>query len=272
MRRLVAVIALCACKQDKPAPEPAPAAPKQEIKLFVDEFQVSSLPLAQLKLWPRVDTLVPPAARRLALWRGVTLTLAGTETAIAHPATAYPATVPALFPGEGGTPVFGMFDPVALAKHGAPVFSASGVREVHIALANGSGSGEHEQPAAAGDTVQRELTLTVEARSGEQTLDRTKLLTMQREPAPGSDGEGKGWKLSKVLALAGVKHYERVLLTDVKGTSVTLEKQDLDEKTAIPFVKLNRQGTLRFRVFRKHADGWTTGSDLRGLTRIEVLK
>jgi hypothetical protein len=53
---------------------------------------------------------------------------------------------------------------------------------------------------------------------------------------------------------------------------LTLEKQDLDPKTNVPFVKLNRQGTLRFRVFEKQGDTWQPGPDLRGLVGIEVLK
>ena len=40
----------------------------------------------------------------------------------------------------------------------------------------------------------------------------------------------------------------------------------------MPFVKLNRQGTLRFIVFKKSGDTWTRGGDLRELTRIQVVK
>jgi hypothetical protein len=95
---------------------------------------------------------------------------------------------------------------------------------------------------------------------------------MPREAPPGGEGEGKGWKLSTILAQAGATKYERLLLADSKGTNLTLEKQDVDEKAAIPFVKLNRQGTLRFRVYRKQGDTWQPGSDLRGLTSVEILK
>jgi hypothetical protein len=98
------------------------------------------------------------------------------------------------------------------------------------------------------------------------------LRDIPREPAPGGDGEAKGWKLSRVLAAAGVTTYERVLLTDAKGATVTLEKADLDELNAIPFVKLNRQGSLRFRELHKQGDAWQSTADLRGLVKIEVLR
>jgi len=47
--------------------------------------------------------------------------------------------------------------------------------------------------------------------------------------------------------------------------------KDLDPKRAVPFVKLNRQGTLRFRVFKKQGDTWQPGQDVRGLVAVEVL-
>ena len=59
---------------------------------------------------------------------------------------------------------------------------------------------------------------------------------------------------------------------DAKGTNLNLEKQDLDPATAMPFVKLNRQGSLRFIVFKKQGEAWTRGGDLRDLAKIEVLK
>ena len=71
---------------------------------------------------------------------------------------------------------------------------------------------------------------------------------------------------------AGVKQYERLVLTGENGTNLTLEKQDLDPKTSVPFIKLNRQGSLRFRVYEKKGDTWQPGKDLRGLLRVEILK
>lgn len=66
--------------------------------------------------------------------------------------------------------------------------------------------------------------------------------------------------------------HERLRLTGENGTNLTLSKQDLDPKRAVPFVKLNRQGTLRFRVFKKQGDTWQPGRNLRGLIAVEVLQ
>ena len=63
-----------------------------------------------------------------------------------------------------------------------------------------------------------------------------------------------------------------MLLTDGKETALTLEKADLDEKVSVPYVKLNRQGSLRVIVYKKHGDAWQRGGDLRGLAYIEVQK
>jgi hypothetical protein len=54
--------------------------------------------------------------------------------------------------------------------------------------------------------------------------------------------------------------------------NLTLEKEDLDPKLAVPFIKLNRQGSLRFRTYRKQGTGWSMGGDLRGLRKIQVLQ
>ncbi len=240
------------------------------VLIFVDGTQVGTLANDQAALWPRLDTLIPVSARRLGTWDKLELEGAAAPVTIEKPSSAYPEFVPALFPGEGGKPAFGMFDPVELAKKGAPALAKHALTAVRITLAKGTGRGENEHgntPAA--DPTQ--LKLAIKSKSGEHIIEGTKLLELPREAPPG-ESEGKGWKLSTLLAQVGVTKYTRLLLTDASGTNLTLEKQDLDEKAAVPFVKLNRQGALRFRVYRKQADTWQAGSDLRGLTRVEVLK
>jgi hypothetical protein len=37
-----------------------------------------------------------------------------------------------------------------------------------------------------------------------------------------------------------------------------------------PFIKLNKQGQLRFRMFVKKGAGWESGADLRSLATITV--
>lgn len=282
MQWLAVLLALCvACggeKTTKPSggsagsaqPTPPPPA-SNDVKIFVDDVVVTTVAEAQVKLWPRVDTIVPVAARRLGTWQAIKLTSGKPQAVeINQPSAAHPELVPALFPGEGGKPAFGMFDPVELAKHGNPTLRENMVTEVRIMLAKGTGRGQNEHGDNAGGDPAL-LKLTIKTAKGEQVIEGKKLLEMTREAPPG-DADGKGWKLSTVLAQAGVTKYERLLLADAKNTNLTLEKQDLDEKSAIPFIKLNRQGTLRFRVYRKQGDTWQPGSDLRALERIEVLK
>jgi hypothetical protein len=250
--------------------EPPPAA--GGLRIFVDDVAVGWLAGDQIALWPRVDTLVPVAARRLGTWEAIKLTGAGpTPVTIAKPSAAYPELVPAIFPDDSGKAAFGMFDPVELAKHGQPALRENAVSEIRIEITKGGGRGENEHgEGGGGDPAQLEL--TIKTKDGDKVIEGSKLIDMPREAPPGGAGEGKGWKLSVILAQAGVTKYERLLLADTKGTNLTLETQDVDEKAAIPFVKLNRQGTLRFRVYRKQGDTWQPGSDLRGLASVEILK
>ncbi len=254
----------------------AAAVPSGNVLIFVDEQPAGSLAPDKVALWPRLDTLVPVSARRLGTWQ--TIRLVGTGGAkpveINQPSGTYPDLVPALFPGEGGAAAFGMFDPVEHARKGKPALQENRITEVRVILAKGTGRGENDHHGEGGGGDPASLTLTIKSAKGEHVLDGAKLLALTREPAPGhGDGDGgKGWKLALLLEQAGITTYERLVLTDAKGVNLTLEKQDLDPATSVPFVKLNRQGTLRFRVFKKQGDTWQPGSDLRGLTTIEVLK
>lgn len=283
MRNLVntlLLISLVACskgenKQPQPAPkgsaaEPAAADPSGAVAIYVDDQQVGKLALDQVNLWPRLDTLVPVSARRLGTWQVVTVKGAK-STDVRQPSSTYPELVPALFPGEGGKPSFGMFDPVELAKKGKPALREDGINEVRIKLAADGMRGQNDHGEGGGGDPMA-LELTIKTAAGEQIVKGARLLETPREAQPGESGEGKGWKLDTILANAGVKKYERLLLTGENGTNLTLEKQDLDPKTSVPFVKLNRQGSLRFRVFKKQGDTWQPGADLRSLARVEILK
>lgn len=274
-----ALVGLIACskgdtksKQNPPAPGSAAPAPgaADTVKVVVDGAVVTQLSHDQVNLWPRLDTVVPVKARRLGTWN--TISLVGAKSIdIPQPSASYPELVPAVFPGEGGKPAFGMFDPVELAKHGRPSLRQDAITEVQIKLAKDSGRGQNDQ-GAGGMTDPAQLELHIKTAAGEQVVKGTKLLETPRQGIPGSDGEGKGWPLSLILGNAGIKKYDKLLLTGENGTNLTLEKQDLDPKTSVPFVKLNRQGTLRFRVYKKQGDTWQAGADLRGLAAVEILK
>jgi hypothetical protein len=271
-----AAIALGGCSGDKTSSAPpapagsgaAPAAASTGVEIFVNDTSVATIPAAQLAGWPRLDTLVPADARKLGTWEAVGFEAGkATPAAISHPSAAFPDMVPAIFPGEGGGAAFGMFDPVELARKGKPVRREDHITAIRIKLAQGGSRGQNDDGGgAAGDPTK--LVLTIKTPAGTTTLTGDKLLALPREPTPGNPDQ-KGWRLTKVLEAAGVKTYEHLVLTDASGTNLTLDKKDLDDNT-VPFIKLNKQGALRFRVLKKTGDGWNPGGDLRALVAIDA--
>jgi hypothetical protein len=271
------VAASCGKDEAKPTPTappavaPPPPAPSG-VAIFVDDQAVAQISPQQLASWPRVDTLVPVAARRLGTWQDVFMKGKADKPAELHkPSDQYPDLVPALFVGDDGAPAFGMFDPVELGKHGKPQVRQDDLRELRIVLAKDSGRGEHEQGGGGGGDPSK-ITVRVKTATGEAILSGAQLLAIPRVPQPGDTGEGRGWELVTLLDAAGVKKFERLVLADAAGLNLTLDKDAFDRKVSIPYVKLNRQGALRVQVFKKQGEGWTRGGDLRGLVSIEVVK
>lgn len=98
--------------------------------VFVDDADVATVTAAQVASWPRVDTLVPEAARRLGKWQAIYIKGAKPQVSeLNKPFETYRDYVPALFPGEGGKISFGLFDPVELGKKGKPALQEDGVLE-----------------------------------------------------------------------------------------------------------------------------------------------
>ena len=278
-----AMIALVACGSKKepagsstgagsaPPPPPPPPAAVTTAELFVNDQPVGKVDVAQVKDWPRLDTLVPASARRLGMWQVIYLksSKAGTSE-LNKPFETYRDYVPALFPGEGGTISFGMFDPVELGRKGKPALRDDGITELRIKLSENSGRGENET-GSGGGTDPTKLELQIITPKGTQTMTGTKLLEVPRESMPGGGGDAKGWPLLTVLDAAGVKPWKKLRLTDAAGLNLTMERKEIDAST-IPFIKLNRQGALRFRVFKKQGEGFQASGDLRALTKIEILE
>lgn len=267
------VIALGGCSGDKAAPPPpAPAgsgaAPAAGVQIFVNDASAGTIPIAQIASWPRLDTLVPADVRKLGTWEAVSLQGDKPKpTEVSHPSASYPDMVPAIFPGDGGSPAFGMFDPVELARKGKPALREDHIKAIRIKLAQGGSRGQNDDGGGvAGDPTK--LVLTVKTSEGTTTLSGDKLLALPREPIPGN-ADQKGWRLTQLLEAAGVKAYEHLVLSDASGTNLTLDKKDLDDNT-IPFIKLNKQGSLRFRVLKKVGEGWNPSGDLRSLVAIEA--
>jgi hypothetical protein len=268
------VIAVGGCRGDKPSPPAAgsgsAAAPAAAagLEIFINNTSVATISAAQLATWPRLDTLVPPDVRKLGTWERVTLEGARPKpTEISRPSGSYPDMVPAIFPGDGGSAAFGMFDPVELASKGKAALREDHLKAIRITVAQGGSRGQNDD-SGGGDGDPTKLVLTVKTPAGTTTLTGTKLLTLPRESMPGN-ADQKGWRLGTLLAAAGVTTYDHLVLTDRSGTNLTLDKTDLDDKT-VPFIKLNKQGSLRFRVLKKAGEGWNPAGDLRALVSIEA--
>lgn len=246
---------------------PPPPSPRPVLEIFVNDTSVAKLDAPQVAAWPRLDTLVPVSARRLGTWQLVRIAGGTTKAELAHPSEKYPELVPAVYPAAGGA-AFGMFDPVELAKHGKPALTEP-AREIRITIAQGTGRGEHETGEGGGSDPSQ-LEIAIVTPKGKSTLTGKTLLAIAREPAPG-ETEPKGWTLATVLHAAGIDTFERLLLAG-GGANLTLDRADVDPKTSVPYVKLNRSGALRLRVYKKQGDTWQPGSDLRGLAEIRVVK
>lgn len=247
------------------APAPTPAA---GVEIFVNDMSVGVVQPSLLSGWPRLDSLVPGDARKLGTWETVSLQAAPAPTELRRPSSAYPDMVPAIFPGPGGAPAFGMFDPVELAKKGTPAMHADHVTAIRIKIAQGGKRGQNDDGGGGGTGDPTGLVVTVKTPSGMTSLSGEKILALPREPMPGNPDQ-KGWRLTALLEAAGVKSYEHLVLSDASGTNLTLDKADVSD-ASVPFIKLNKQGALRLRVLKKAGDGWNPGGDLRALVGIEA--
>jgi len=274
---LVLGLVLGSCGHDKPPPPPASdsgsgsavAAPAG-VELFVNDTSIGVVRPAQIANWPRVDSLVPGDSRKLGTWERVSLQGAKPKPAeLAYPSSSYPDMVPALFPGDGGAPAFGMFDAVELAKRGKPAMREDHITAIRIKVMQGGNRGQNDDGGGGGGGHDpTKLVVTVKTPTGTTTLTGAKLLGLPRTPAP-DNPDHKGWLLQTLLAAAGVKTYGHLVLTSADGISLPLDKKDISA-TSVPFIKLNKSGILRLRVMKKAGEGWNPVGDVRGLTGIEV--
>lgn len=240
------------------------------VELFVDDVPAGTVRPEVLASWPRLDALVPGEARRLGTWELVSLQGAVAKpTDVPRPSTTYPDMVPAIFPGPGpgGGASFGMFDPVELARKGQPALREDNVKVIRIKLAQGTGRGQNDDGGGGGGDPTK-LVVTITTPAGGTKLSGEQILALPREPMPGN-ADQKGWRLTALLDAAGVTTYQRLVLADASGANLTLDKKDIGD-SAIPFIKLNKQGALRFRVFKKVGDGWDQSGGLRALVSIDA--
>ena len=238
------------------------------VEIFVDDKPVAKVAAKDLAGWPRLDSFLPQEARRIGTWQKLAFTTAAAPAALDKPAQNHPDKMPVLFAGSDGKPAFGMFDAVEHAKKGEAGFRVDGVREVRLTLSKMDRGGEHQGGGGEGADITK-LVLEIVTKDGKKQLTGPEIVKLPREPQPGSE-DTKGWRVTQFLEAVGVTKFESIVLVDASGATVPLTKKELDPATANPFVKLNKSGVLRFRMFTKQGTGWSPGADLRGLTKIEV--
>jgi hypothetical protein len=245
----------------------APAA--DTVAVYLNDQQVAMIDAARLASWPRIDAVVPVAAQQLGTWTSMTVK-GKNPTEIAQPAAKYANNVPVLYPGPDG-PTLGWFDLVDLANKGAAKATFAGVTEIRIMRDEDSDRGMNEDGTAVKDFDPAQIDIAIDG-GAVPVLAGKDIIAMQREAPPNGDTQTQGWKLTTLLDAAGIKNPPKVLLTDESGTSVTLTAAELDPAVSIPFLKLNKKGQLRFRVYTKQNDGWQLGGNLKGLSSIKVVK
>lgn len=272
----MAALALGSCKEkkaDKPPPTTEQTPPKASgLAIYVNQDKVVEVDQAKLETWPRLDSLLPQDARRYGTWTAISGIGSAGPFEIKKPGATHGALVPALYVDAATkAPSLGLFDPVELATKGAPKVMHVALSELRVSLELNADRGQNDHQGGEVADLSK-LQLEIQAAGKSTTLSSEKLLALPRQNAPDdTTGEHKGWTLEALLAAAQVQRAKRVLLTG-EELNLTLEEADLDPKQAVPFIKLNRQGTLRFRTYRREGSGWAMGGDLRGLKKIQVLE
>lgn len=239
------------------------------VELLVGTTVAATVDDAKVKDWPRLDSLLPENARRLGKWSSIKITTAsGKVLDLDKPFETDRDKLPALFPSEGGGVSFGMFDPVELGKRGKAMLREDKIQRIAVLLDEESmrGGNDHQ----GGDIVDpANVKLKITTAKGTVELAGDKLLGIARVPQPGATSDAKGWTLDTILAAAEVTAYKKVTLLDASGASIPLEKREVTADS-VPFIKLNRQGSLRFRLYKKQGEGWSPSGDLRSLAEIRV--
>ncbi|MCB9560673.1 MAG: hypothetical protein H6709_24675 [Kofleriaceae bacterium] len=270
-----------ACKgkdKDQGAAKDPPRGPTAEgsrVTLTVDGKEVGSVDRGRAGQWPPLAALLPESARDPAGWGSLEVELAtGKPIKFDGPAAGSPGHVAALYPGTSGIS-FGMFTPEQLAQKGKPGRELPNVVAIRLTLkVGGRGGGDSGGGGNESDTERPRpsaaLTFTIKAGDQEVVFTGDKLESIPTITAPIGDTDTPGWSLVDVMKAAGVEPKGRLFIEGTEGANLLLEASDLDPATAVLFIKLNRSGQLRFRIFRKTATTWEIGGELRGIHSIEL--
>lgn len=258
---------------------PAKVAIVLDDKVLTEEVKLSGVPQP-------IDKLValPPADTWIAV---EAIDGAGKVTTVLAPAKNSPGAMPALIEDARG-PTFGWLLQGQLAQPirgiakvtvktkgdaGKPVEGMD--HEGSHGGGDSGGGGDHGTGGNAADkgvraTPTAELKIEVEGPGGTSTFTGDKMVGLPEVKAPAGDTETPGWALVDVLGAAGLKDAKSVTLTDDEGASLRLEGEDFDPAKTILYLKLNRSGVIRFRMFKKTGDVWDVAGELRGIKRIKV--
>jgi hypothetical protein len=254
-----------------------------KLSITVDGRAVGAIDPGQAAQWTPIGAMLPGPAQGPDSWTSIDVTTGDGKTqTIDAPAKAHPGEVLAAFPGQGGI-ALGFFQPAELAKKGAPTWQVASVSSlaIHASAApaagsasggQGEGNGEGGGGENTGDRPMPTAALTIEidAPDGVKTFTGDKLAALPTTHAPVGDTDTPGWTLLQILDAVGVKPTKTVVVEGGEGANLILDPGDLDPAKALLFIKLNRSGALRFRVFRKTGDTWELGGELRGVSRIEL--
>jgi hypothetical protein len=281
MRRLVPLLIVCAlgaCQKDSKEKKEGAAAAKEQhaIELILDGKPVATLDAAKLGAWAPLGSFLPSGTQNIDTWGTIEVTVGDKVERIEDPAAKHAGLVAAVFPARTG-PAFGFFAPQDLAKKGKAQWQREGVSKVAVisrAMMGGQGGGdgagggaenEGERPAPSAD-----LKITIVGPAGETVFTGDKLASLPTTTAPIGDTDTPGWTIDQILSAAGVSPKGKVVVYGEENANLILEPRDLDPATSKPFIKLNRSGQLRFRLFRKAGDTWDIAGELRGIARIEL--
>lgn len=280
MRRLalalVVTAALAACKKDSENPAgKATEAAASKVTVTVDGKDEVIVDRGRASAFAPLGHFLPQGAKNIESWGSIEVTLAsGEQQTIAEPAKKYPGLVAAIVPGSGGI-ALGFFAPEDLAKKGKAQWQVGPLTAVTVKTAapggqggqgggdgaGGGGENEGERPKPTAD-----LTFLV----GDRTFTGEQLAALPTSTAPVGDTDTPGWTLPQVLEAAGVKPTGKIILHGEESANLILEPGDLDPATTVAFIKLNRSGQLRFRLFKKKGETWDIVGELRGIAKIEL--
>ena len=285
---LVAALPLAAvgCKGDDARKPPVvTAVAAVPVIILVDDREVAAS--VQLGGEPRPLTELAPGAPALAAWVALeVIDATGKVHTTMTPAKNEAGKVPMLAVGADGVELGfrsaaatgPLADPVrAVSKVTIKTRSDAGqvanqVGHAHAHAGEGDSGGGREHGTEARPAPGADLKIAITGARGEWTFTGDKLAVLPVIKAPTGDTETPGWSLFDVLTAAGISRPEVVHLTDGEGATLRLDAKDFDPANVVLYLKLNRSGVIRFRLFRRVGATWEVGGELRGITKIHIVK